>query len=92
MKKGQKGVAIVEFALVLPESGERDAEQAAARICDRLQNDGEEPRLAISMGQAVYPMDGTTIEQLLGAADKALYDMKGMGQKKLRLRHIAACL
>jgi diguanylate cyclase (GGDEF)-like protein len=81
-----------EFALVLPESGEREAEQAAVRICDRLQNDGEEPRLAISMGQAVYPMDGTTIEQLLSAADKALYDMKGMGQKKLRLRHAAACL
>ncbi|MGA9882337.1 MAG: GGDEF domain-containing protein [Candidatus Acidiferrales bacterium] len=81
-----------EFALVLPESGERDAEQAAMRICERLQNDGEEPRLAISMGQAVYPMDGTTIEQLLGAADKALYDMKGLGQKKLRLRHVAACL
>ncbi len=81
-----------EFALVLPESGEREAEQAAMRICERLQNDGEEPRLAISMGQAVYPMDGTTIEQLLGAADTALYDMKGLGQKKLRLRHVAACL
>ncbi|MDE3108960.1 MAG: GGDEF domain-containing protein [Acidobacteriota bacterium] len=81
-----------EFALVLPESGEREAEQAATRICDRLQNDGEEPKLAISMGQAVYPMDGTTIEQLLGAADTALYQMKGMGQKKLRLRHVAACL
>jgi diguanylate cyclase (GGDEF)-like protein len=82
-----------EFALVLPESGEREAEQAAVRICERLQNDGEEPRLAISMGQAVYPMDGTTIEQLLSAADTALYDMKGMGQKKLRLRHAAAaCL
>jgi diguanylate cyclase (GGDEF)-like protein len=81
-----------EFALVLPESGEREAEQAAMRICERLQNDREEPRLSISMGQAVYPMDGTTIEQLLGAADKALYVMKGMGQKKLRLRHVAACL
>jgi len=40
----------------------------------------------------VYPMDGTTIEQLLSAADTALYQMKGMGQKKLRLRHVAACL
>jgi len=81
-----------EFALVLPESGEREAEQAAMRICELLQNDGEEPKLTISMGQAVYPMDGTTIEQLLSAADTALYQMKGMGQKKLRLRHVAACL
>lgn len=81
-----------EFALVLPESGEREAEQAASRICERLQNDGEEPKLAISMGQAVYPVDGTSIEQLLAAADTALYQMKGLGQKKLRLRHIAASL
>lgn len=81
-----------EFALVLPESGEREAEQAAIRICERLQNDGEEPKLAISVGQAVYPMDGNTIEQLLAAADTALYQMKGLGQKKLRLRHVAASL
>lgn len=80
-----------EFALVLPESGEREAEQAASRICERLQHDGEEPRLTISAGQAVFPMDGTTIEQLLSAADTALYDMKGLSQKKLRLRHVAAC-
>jgi diguanylate cyclase (GGDEF)-like protein len=80
-----------EFALVLPESGEREAEQAATRICESLRNDCEEPRLSISVGQAVYPMDGTAVEQLLSAADKALYEMKGTGQKRVRLRHAAAC-
>jgi diguanylate cyclase (GGDEF)-like protein len=81
-----------EFALILPESGEREADQAASRICERLRNDGEEPAISVSAGQSVYPLDGTSIEQLLGAADTALYDMKGLGQKKLRLRHVAACV
>jgi len=81
-----------EFALVLPESGEREAERTATRICEQLAQDGQEPFISVSVGQAVYPADGTTIEQLLGAADLALYRMKGRGAGKLRLTHVAACL
>jgi diguanylate cyclase (GGDEF)-like protein len=81
-----------EFALVLPETGPREAEQTATRICERLAQDGEEPLISVSVGQAVYPQDGTSIEQLLGAADLALYRMKRRGAGKLRLHQIAACL
>jgi diguanylate cyclase (GGDEF)-like protein len=81
-----------EFALVLPESGSREAQQAAERICEQLERDGQEPFVSVSVGQAVYPADGTTIEQLLGTADLALYKMKGRGAGKLRLSHVAACL
>jgi len=81
-----------EFALVLPESGEREAEQAASRICEQLMHDGQQPFVSVSAGQAIYPADGTSIEQLLGAADLALYKMKGRGARKSHLRHIAACL
>jgi diguanylate cyclase (GGDEF)-like protein len=81
-----------EFALVLPEAGGRDAEQAASRICEQLALDGEEPFVSVSVGQAVYPTDGTSIEQLLGAADRALYKMKRRGAGKFHLRHLAACL
>ena len=48
--------------------------------------------VCVSAGLAVYPKDGTTIEKLLGAADHALYVMKGRSEKKFRLRHVAACL
>ncbi|HXW17109.1 MAG TPA: GGDEF domain-containing protein [Candidatus Acidoferrales bacterium] len=65
-----------EFALVLPEAGEDEALQAAARICEHVGNDGEKPVLSISVGVAVYPRDGTTIERLLSVADHNLYDMK----------------
>jgi diguanylate cyclase (GGDEF)-like protein len=81
-----------EFALVLPESGEMEAKQAAARICEQLASDGQQPALSVSVGAAVYPMDGTTIEKLLGSADRALYKMKGHSEKKVKLRNIAACL
>jgi diguanylate cyclase (GGDEF)-like protein len=62
------------------------------RICDRLARDGHEPPVTVSVGVAVYPAHGTTIEKLLGAADRALYRMKGRGEKKFRLGHVAACL
>jgi diguanylate cyclase (GGDEF)-like protein len=81
-----------EFALVLPESGKYEAEQAATRIREQLATDGEEPVVTVSVGQAVYPMDGTSIEQLLGAADAALYKMKRRATGKFELKHLAACL
>jgi diguanylate cyclase (GGDEF)-like protein len=81
-----------EFALILPESNEQDAAQAATRICERLANDGQEPPVTVSVGLAVYPTQGTSIEKLLGAADRALYRMKGRGSKKFRLGPVAACL
>ncbi len=83
-----------EFALVLPESTEEDAQQAAQRICEALAQDGQAPLLSVSVGLSVYPKDGTSIERLLGAADSALYGMKNRGpkQKKFRFTHVAACL
>ena len=65
-----------EFALVLPETGQVPANLVARRICDSLANDGREPKLSVSIGIAIYPKDGETIDTLLSAADAALYAMK----------------
>ena len=65
-----------EFAVVLPETGIEAANQVAQRICDGVANDGMGPLLSVSVGTAVYPEDGTTIESLLQAADRMLYKMK----------------
>jgi diguanylate cyclase (GGDEF)-like protein/PAS domain S-box-containing protein len=65
-----------EFAIILPETGVNDAGLVALRIRERLANDHEEPALSVSVGLAVYPEDGTTIETLLQTADRALYKMK----------------
>jgi diguanylate cyclase (GGDEF)-like protein len=65
-----------EFAIVLPETGAKEADAVGRRICEQLSNDREEPRLSMSVGVAVYPEDGTTNETLFQAADRTLYKMK----------------
>jgi len=65
-----------EFALVLPETGAAPARLVAHRICESLANDGRLPRLSASVGIALFPADGATLDILLGAADVGLYAMK----------------
>jgi diguanylate cyclase (GGDEF)-like protein len=65
-----------EFAVVLPETTSAQAEQIAARIRDRIASDGEIPPISVSVGSAIFPDDGESIDKLLSAADRALYGMK----------------
>ena len=65
-----------EFALVLPETDAEAANVVARRVCESAANDGKGPRISVSVGIAVYPQDGDTIERLLSQADSALYLMK----------------
>jgi diguanylate cyclase (GGDEF)-like protein/PAS domain S-box-containing protein len=67
-----------EFAIVLPESSDKEANAVARRIRERLSIDREEVVLSVSVGIAVYPGDGTTIETLFQSADRSLYAMKGL--------------
>ena len=81
-----------EFALVLPEASPEAAARVAKRICERLSADGGTPAISVSAGAATFPRDGDTVEKLLGAADRALYSMKGHGAGLHTLARIAACL
>jgi diguanylate cyclase (GGDEF)-like protein/PAS domain S-box-containing protein len=65
-----------EFAIILPETNAGEAATIGRRICERLSSDREEPLLSVSVGIAVYPEDGITIDTLFQAADRALYRMK----------------
>jgi diguanylate cyclase (GGDEF)-like protein/PAS domain S-box-containing protein len=77
-----------EFALVLPETEERTAGIAVPRICRCLADDHQEPVLSVSVGVAVHPHSGKTIENLLRAADEALYEAKAR-RKGLSLKSAA---
>jgi diguanylate cyclase (GGDEF)-like protein len=66
-----------EFAVVLPEIEEDEARAVGRRVVEHLASDGEKPAVSVSLGLALYPRDGTTIETLLDAADHALYEAKG---------------
>lgn len=65
-----------EFAVILPETTAADARLVASRIRSRLATDSLQPLLSASIGVAVYPQDGETMEALLRTADRELYGMK----------------
>jgi diguanylate cyclase (GGDEF)-like protein len=72
-----------EFVVLLPETESEAAEHMAQRISERLQDDGEDPRISVSTGAAIFPHDGKSIDELLGAADHAVYRKKGSAKKRL---------
>jgi diguanylate cyclase (GGDEF)-like protein len=72
-----------EFAVVLPDGGCREAELIACRILDSLGEplliEGQTLRPTASIGVALAPDDGTTLDELLHAADLAMYAVKASG-------------
>src|SRR5258708_5157868 len=74
-----------EFAVILPETTAGAAGFVSSRIRNRLATDSEQPPLCASIGVAVYPQDGETVEALLQTADRELYGMKSRGAEKTSL-------
>ena len=74
-----------EFVLILPETDLEAARLVAQRISKRLAEDGEEPKISVSIGTAIYPDDGETVNEILGAADRDLYREKGVPKKRFLL-------
>jgi diguanylate cyclase (GGDEF)-like protein len=74
-----------EFVLILPETDAEAARLVAQRISKRLAEDGEEPKISVSIGMAIYPDDGETVNEILGAADRDLYREKGVPKKRFLL-------
>jgi diguanylate cyclase (GGDEF)-like protein len=74
-----------EFVLVLPETSTQSALLVARRISERLRNESEDPPLSVSTGVAMYPFDGTTLDELLIAADRALYRDKSAPKSKFHV-------
>jgi diguanylate cyclase (GGDEF)-like protein len=71
-----------EFALVLPESQDVEAQQVANRIRVVMSEDEEQPRLSASIGISIYRGDGERIEKLLSEADQDLYAEKSRRVKR----------
>jgi len=65
-----------EFVVVLPETAREAARHVAHRISEEARSGAEEPAISVSVGAAIYPEDGKTIDELLAAADRALYQEK----------------
>lgn len=65
-----------EFALLLPETTEEEANQVAKRLAERLAARGGTPPVTLSIGVAVHPRDGRTADALIGSADRQLYQVR----------------
>ncbi|OFW03148.1 MAG: hypothetical protein A3I61_01210 [Acidobacteria bacterium RIFCSPLOWO2_02_FULL_68_18] len=75
-----------EFAVILPDTGREGAVFVAERVCDRirtfrfLESDGLTVRLTASVGVATLPDVTGSAEELLRAADRAMYRVKDAGK------------
>jgi diguanylate cyclase (GGDEF)-like protein len=80
-----------EFALVLPDTDAVGAAAVAARVRERiaahhfLSAEHLDIRLTVSVGVATLPAHGATAEDLVNAADLAMYSVKARGKNGIQL-------
>lgn len=87
-----------EFVAIVPETGNEDIRELSRRIEKAVYDfalpiDGEEKfaRVGVSLGAACYPRQGETLDQIIVAADKAMYVIKAVRkQRKKRLPELSA--
>jgi len=74
-----------EFTVVLPQASLVDAHVVAERIRKRIERDMDHKGIAMtcSVGIASWPTDGVMREELLQAADAALYHSKAAGRNRI---------
>jgi len=59
-------------------------ERILASLSERFQVAGMECGLGASIGVSIYPWDGKTVDELVRAADRAMYTVKRSGQSGIR--------
>jgi len=80
-----------EFALILPETSLENVRGRAEQLREgvkqlNVQHNGKVlGAVSLSVGVAVYPENGTTGQQVLNAADAALYQAKAKGRDQVAL-------
>lgn len=80
-----------EFALILPDTGSEGAAQVGDRVRERiaahlfLQGDGLAISLTVSVGVATLPDVAASAEELIQAADRAMYRVKATGKDGVKI-------
>jgi diguanylate cyclase (GGDEF)-like protein/excisionase family DNA binding protein len=79
-----------EFAFILPSTDGAGALRVAHRACDEVRRVSEQPIwttsgtvVSASVGVATFPVDGTSAEEVLLAADRACYVAKRTGNGRI---------
>ncbi|MDP3670475.1 MAG: EAL domain-containing protein [Telluria sp.] len=81
-----------EFTIVLPELRDRDDAKAIANkflecLHQPFDLDGHLVHISASIGIAIYPSDGESIDELLRHADIAMYQVKALGKNGQSFYH-----
>jgi two-component system, cell cycle response regulator len=81
-----------EFALVLPTTDRAEAREIVERLRREIAAASGKPRVTISAGLALFPTDATNADELVAAADEALYESKRAGRNRVKssARHLKA--
>jgi len=81
-----------EFVVLLPDTGAEACQVVAERIRTAVSKmsmpqvkEKPLPQITVSLGIAVYPEHGGSLEELLQAADRALYESKRAGRNRTTL-------
>jgi len=80
-----------EFVALLPNAGANTAMRVAERVRERIEacpisvEDGATIHLTASIGVATHPTHGGELDELIRAADRALYAAKDAGRNAVRL-------
>jgi diguanylate cyclase (GGDEF)-like protein len=78
-----------EFAVLLPQRDFAAAKGVAKRLCQAVEslnillNGGGKVAITVSVGIAIGPEDGASAQELVAAADAALYDAKRSGRNRV---------
>lgn len=78
-----------EFTIILPEIAKsEDAAVVAEKIINIISEEyileGNKIKTSCSLGIAIFPNDGDTVDALIHAADQAMYNVKKEGRNKYR--------
>src|SRR5438445_13130244 len=80
-----------EFVVILPEASMEVTQQRAERLREEFKHLNVQHRgrslgpVTLSVGVAVFPEHGSTAEEILRAADHALYQAKAEGRDRVAL-------
>ncbi len=70
-----------EFVIIMPDTSQESTKERAGHLQAEIKNldinQGKKFTITISVGTAVFPADGSTVDEILISADKALYRKKG---------------
>lgn len=73
-----------EFAVILPATDREEVREIVERLRRNVSELADGPSVTISAGVATFPSDASGVDELVAAADEALYESKRAGRNRVQ--------